>query len=158
MTVILWNARARNSQVEATLNHPFAAQARSSGSDDARVARICGSDARRALRSRNKKKHEKKSLFEDPSRIAKGEGSLACAHALWRTAFNNLGSHVACGGILYVADLLGAVYDSGKLRCWSEYGADWAKKKGYETVEEIPGAPCTQHFPALHVKKVCPPK
>ena len=28
MNVFLWNVRARNSHVEATLNHPFAAQVR----------------------------------------------------------------------------------------------------------------------------------
>ena len=31
MNVFLWNARARNGHVEATLNHPFPAQARGAG-------------------------------------------------------------------------------------------------------------------------------
>ena len=42
MNVFLWNARARNSQVEATLNHPFAAQVAWSV-DEKRVA-SCSND------------------------------------------------------------------------------------------------------------------
>ena len=115
-------------------------------------------DARRALRGRKRGgswTSGKNSKTEKHVSRASHSG-LACAQKLWRAAFDHLGAAVACGGVLYVTDLLGDVYD-GKAkdgpRCWSEFGARWAKANGYATVRAMSGAPCTQHYPALHVKK-----
>ena len=49
MNVFLWNARARNSQVEATLNHPFAAQVARK-----RLNRLRSSDAEKKKRQSSK--------------------------------------------------------------------------------------------------------
>ena len=42
MNVFLWNVRARNGHVEATLNHPFPAQAARDESFREHASRLCG--------------------------------------------------------------------------------------------------------------------
>ena len=124
---------------------------------------LCGADrapaaGARRLRGRARAGHhrEQRDAYEQPGDVVAATGSLACAQALWRASFDHFDRHVACGGVLYVSDLLGPVFPDGEGgRCWSDFGVRWAKAKKYATVAPVPGAPCTQHFPTLHVKKVC---
>ena len=42
-----------------------------------------------------------------PERKAALQAPDAAARSLWQVAFDNLGRHVKCGGVLFITDLLG---------------------------------------------------
>jgi len=88
---------------------------------------------------------------------------LECALKLWKLAFDNLGKHVACGGYLYVSDLVGDNFDvppgmPGKPpRCWSAFGERWAAENGFKHVKRQggPSGECKMIYPYLWLQRTC---
>ena len=73
-----------------------------------------------------------------------------------RVAFDNLGRHVKCGGVLFITDLLGDVFAGGDgPRCWPEFGRRWMAENGFEHVRRQTGDPCGNHYPFLFLRRKC---
>ncbi len=85
----------------------------------------------------------------------KQKSGSECVHALWKRTFDNLGSAVACGGVLFITDLLGDVFTGGGPRCWPEFGLQWARENGFVPVRVQPGDPCAFQYPFLYLSKPC---
>ena len=79
----------------------------------------------------------------------------ACALKLWQVAFDNLGRHVKCGGVLFITDLLGDVFTGDGPRCWPEFGRRWMVENGFEHVRRQTGDPCGNHYPFLFLRRKC---
>ena len=79
----------------------------------------------------------------------------ACALKLWQGAFDNLGRHVKCGGVLFITDLLGDVFTGGGPRCWPEFGRRWMAENNFEHVRRQTGDPCGNHYPFLFLRRKC---
>ena len=83
------------------------------------------------------------------------EAPDACALKLWQVAFDNLGRHVKCGGVLFITDLLGDVFTGDGPRCWPEFGRRWMVENGFEHVRRQTGDPCGNHYPFLFLRRKC---
>ena len=87
--------------------------------------------------------------------FSKGFHILLCALKLWRVAFDNLGRHVKCGGVLFITDLLGDVFTGDGPRCWPEFGRRWMVENNFEHVRRQTGDPCGNHYPFLFLRRKC---
>jgi hypothetical protein len=96
--------------------------------------------------------HQKQTAAE---RKAALQAPDACALKLWRVAFDNLGRHVKCGGVLFITDLLGDVFTGSGPRCWPEFGRRWMVENGFEHVRRQTGDPCGNHYPFLFLRRKC---
>ena len=96
--------------------------------------------------------HQKQTAAE---RKAALQAPDACALKLWRVAFDNLGRHVKCGGVLFITDLLGDVFTGSGPRCWPEFGRRWMAENGFEHVRRQTGDPCGNHYPFLFLRRKC---
>ena len=140
---------------------PFAGHAPRKTAD--RLEEFCPK-ARRRLTVRNRfelkqqlaRRH--KNMFNEHQKQTPAERKAAlqapdtCALKLWQVAFDNLGRHVKCGGVLFITDLLGDVFTGSGPRCWPEFGRRWMVENGFEHVRRQTGDPCGNHYPFLFLR------
>ena len=131
-----------------------------------RLLEFCPKDQRRlTVRNRFELKQQlarrHKNMFNEHQKQTAAERKAAlqapdaCALKLWQVAFDNLGRHVKCGGVLFITDLLGDVFTGDGPRCWPEFGRRWMVENGFEHVRRQTGDPCGNHYPFLFLRRKC---